>query len=112
MTDLRSRFLVARELGFSALIPYAAYRIRLASGELARRTPARDWEDRPFEAWVRSGVPTDPAGYAAYRARTVGPRFLFDGSIAGVPPGVVGSAPDGLLLEAEAVRAGRFRMFG
>src|SRR3972149_2642401 len=113
MTDLQTRLLAVRELGPSALFSYAAYRLGLANGLIRRRTPppayrlglaggltrrrtpAQDWQNRPFESWIRGDVPTPPGEYAAYRARLIGPRFFFDAAASRLPWTSRGAAPGG-----------------
>jgi hypothetical protein len=112
MTDLRTRLLAIRELGASALFPYVAFRLRLSTGLIRRRTPAMAWSDRPFESWIRGEIPADPAGFAAYRAKTVGPRFFFDAAAEGLPWSSRELAPEVLRREADEISAGRFRLFG
>lgn len=112
MTDLRSGLLAARELGPSALLSYATYRLGLATGRIQSRTRAVAWDDRPFEHWLRREVPHDPAGYAAYRIRKTGPRFFFDAGTAGLPWQPEQPVPEALRQEADDIAQGRFRLFG
>jgi hypothetical protein len=111
MTDLRTQLLAARELGPSALAPYASYRLQLAVGLIRLRTPTRRWADRPLAGWIRRGTPADPAEYSAYRAGVIGPRFFFDASVPGLPCPARAPAPD-LKREADEIVAGQFRLFG
>ena len=112
MTNLQIRLLALRELGPSALLPYAAYRVGLASGLTRRRTPLRDWQSRPFESWVTDDIPSRPGDYAAYRAQTIGPRFFFDAAAPGLPWTAKEPAPEDLRREADEILGGRFRFFG
>ena len=112
MTDLRTRLLAIRELGPSAIVPYAVYRAELFSGSIRRRTPLQDWEDRPFESWIRGEIPADLGGYAGYRARAIGPRFFFDAAAPGLPWSSKEGPPQELIRQADAIIAGRFRLFG
>jgi hypothetical protein len=112
MTDLQTRLLAVRELGPSALFSYSAYRLGLASGLIRRRTPAQDWQNRPFESWIRGDIPTPPGEYAAYRARLIGPRFFFDAAASGLPWNSREPAPEDLTREANEIIDGRFRLFG
>ena len=112
MTDLQTRLLALRELGPSTLLSYAAYRVGLASGWTRRRTPARDWQRRPFANWAGGDVPTRPGEYAAYRAQTIGPRFFFDAAAPGLPWTSKEPAPEDLRREADDILGGRFRLFG
>lgn len=112
MTDLRTGLLALRELGPAALFPYAAYRLGLSTGWIERRTPARLWSDRPLERWLRPGIPSDPVGFAAFRASAVGPRFFFDASTGGLPWPAKEGPPADVVREADEIMAGRFRLFG
>ena len=112
MTRLKTSLLAARELGPTALFHYTVYRLGLASGWIRRRTPGTEWSRVPLESWLRPGVPSDPQGYAAYRARPARPRFFFDGQSEGLPRGPAGAAPPDLLTEADELLTGSFRLFG
>lgn len=111
MTNLRTQLFAARELGLSALVPYATYRIELAVGLTRLRTPKRRWSDRPFADWILPGIPSDAAEYSTYRAGIVGPRFFFDAASPGLPWPAKEPPPD-LKREADEIVAGRFRLFG
>jgi hypothetical protein len=112
MTDLQLRLLALRELGPSAILRYATYRVALGSGLIRRRTPLQGWQSRPFEGWVTDDIPRRPSDYAAYRAQTIGPRFFFDATAPGLPWTAKEPAPEDLKREADEILGGRFRLFG
>jgi len=112
MTDLRTRLLALRELGPSALLFFAEYRLGLATGQTERRTPAGEWADRPAESWLRKDVPADPIDYAGYRGEVIGPRFFFDAVRPGIPWSPGADPPDDLIRTADDILAGRYRLFG
>lgn len=112
MTDLRTRLLALREVGLSALLPYTAYRLGLATGWIALRTRASEWADRPPDAHVHRDVPRDPYDYAEYRARVVGPRFFFDAASERHPWSPNGAPPADAVRAADEILGGRFRLFG
>ncbi len=93
MNRFRKAFLLARELGFSQLAPYATYQMRLRSGAIRRETPARGWKDE---------IPT-------FRSRDfqiplpVVSRYQVKAT--GIDTGA-------LIGEAESILQGRYRPFG
>jgi hypothetical protein len=102
----------AVELGPSPLMLYAAYRFSIVSNLARRLTPAFHWGARPAHAWLEKGVPTDPKGYFDHRRARSG-RFLFDPNEDLAPrlKGILGDSR-AVLLDADAVLEGRFRLFG
>jgi hypothetical protein len=102
----------ASDLGPASLAWYAAYRISMASGLARLRTPERRWSERPAQAWLNKGVPTDPQGYSDYRRDHPRP-FLFepDEDLAPRLSAVV-EHTRGVLSEADAILEGEFPLFG
>jgi hypothetical protein len=106
MTGLRLGLRAVRRLGPNALWSFAAYRFSLGSGLTRARTPLRRWEDVGLVEAVLPGIPTDPSGYADFRARTDAPRFF---PVARRPRS--GGSED-ILEAADDILGGTFRLFG
>ncbi|NOR88931.1 MAG: hypothetical protein GQ524_01635, partial [Anaerolineales bacterium] len=101
------------ELGLVPLARYAVYQLALRSGWLRWRTPAFFWEERPLEMWLRSHIPSDPAGYAQYCGTRTQPFFFQDIALLGVSlQAILGDDIETLVAEADSVLDGRYRLFG
>jgi len=106
-------FYALRELGLVPLARYAVYQLELRSGWLRWRTPTFAWEKRPLEMWLRSHIPSDPAGYTQYCGTRTQPFFFQDVGRLGVSlKAILGDDIDTLVAEADSVLDGRYRLFG
>jgi len=99
---LQTALLALRELGPQPLWLYARYRAGLWSGAYRRSTPGEFWSDHPLRRWLVPGVPSDAAGYAAFRRQHQFP--LASGGH------TLGSAM--AVAQAEGVLRGIFPAFG
>ncbi len=99
---LQTALLALRELGLRPLWPYLRYRVGLGSGAYQRSTPGEPWSDQPLSRWLLPGVPSDPAGYAAFRRQQ---RIPFASSRRNLGSKLA-------IAQAEAVLRGIFPVFG
>jgi len=106
-------FYALRELGPGALARYAMYQMALRSGGLRWRTPSFAWAERPLEWWLRSHIPSDPAGYAQFR-ETRTKRFFFQDveHLGASLKTILGEDVEAAVAEADSVLDGRYRLFG
>lgn len=103
-----------RQFGPGPIAHRLVYLLRRKTGLVKRQCPARDWTTVPLASLVKSGVPTDAAGYARFRSESAPPAILPWGRppSAEVLAAVLGD--DGrhrLVQEADDLLAGRFRFF-
>lgn len=113
LSRLRYAVLAQRHLGARWLAFRLGYAVRLRLGCLRRRTPLRQWDDRPFATWLSSADLVDRQAYFDHR-RQRAPRFFF------APSDRLRYAPlfaqwddqgDTPVAIAEDISAGRFRYF-
>lgn len=103
---MRTLSLALRELGPGPLLRNALYRAALAAGWYRWRLPRRSWAERPFQAWLKPGVPGEPEAYLGWRrAHAPLPGFIPEDSRAACPSQAV-------LHAADAIRQGRLTLFG
>lgn len=101
------------ELGPRSVGHLALYKIAVASGWARARTPAVAWNEQPLAAWLRPGLPAEPAGFLQEIDRHAGGLFP-----PAAPDGmrelerVLGPARDKALDEAQAILDGAFTLFG
>ena len=98
-----------RELGLFSLIRYGIYRLALRSGYFRLRLPVRSWLEVDFSGRLKKSVPSDHHGYAVFRRQVPSPAVLQFGDTS--LPGIQHTR-EAIERDAEAVLAGRFRLFG
>jgi len=104
---------LVRELGVPRLLSYARYQLIMRSGMIRVLNPATSWEARPLQNWLLPGTPIEPGLYARYHQTHAG-KFFWD-SIDSVRLALKQIPDDhslGALAEADAIRAGSYRIFG
>lgn len=76
MSRINQVYELARHFGLSWLIFRLGYAARRKTGFLRLRLPPYHWSDRPLKTWLKSGVPSTPEAYVAWRA-SHGGQFFF-----------------------------------
>lgn len=84
------------------------YAIRLKTGLIRNQIPTYQWQDRPFEDWIKKGIPFYPEGYTQWRLEHE-PNFLFDQIP--VYPKKVKWEPEKMIKQADQFLAGIGRYF-
>jgi len=99
---------LARRVGPRWLFFRLLYAVQLKMGLLRLRIPPRPWRSQLLPAWVRRGVPSEPADYFAWRKDHPRPFFFqgIDERLASII-----SLRSGPVAEADAVLAGRWTYF-
>ena len=108
MNKLRQIITYARTYGLRSVAFRLGYEARLRSGRFRRQFPAWAWEERPLSAWLRAGVPADPAAYQLYRRKAGAAKFFF------TPRSQAGLSlpqPHQIIAQAEEIVAGRLTYF-
>jgi len=96
-----------RQQGLATGLFRVKHALAKRTGKLKQRFPAVEWSDVPLAAWVRSGVPTEPAAYRRYR-ETVPAQFFFKpGSLPKIEPAWLKSA----VVQAKEFCRGEFTYF-
>ena len=102
-----------RELGPGSLILYLIYQLPLQLGWYRLRTPLRDWDSRPLQAWLMPGVSPEPQDYASHRAKLRGRFFAPQPETLGRDlRAVLGRQAKRAEREGQGVLEGQFRLFG
>ena len=90
-SKLRTLFSLFRELGFRWSAFRVAYAFRLRTGLVRLQMPQYQWNDRPFETWLKKNIPSNPEAYTKWRKQNQ-PKFFFDDQTAG-PVGLSETKP-------------------
>jgi len=104
-----------RHFGLRWLLFRLSYAARRRLGWYRWRYPVTSWDAHPPQAWLADPALATPAAYGRYR-RTQAPPFFFDPSdrprfTPFFPAWDAGAVPSPL-VEAAALREGRWRLFG
>lgn len=116
---IKNRFDLAlslwRHFGLRWILIRAAYQACLRGGWYRLRYPVRRWDDYPLATWLADPTLATPAAYGRYRRRQA-PPFFFDPAdrprFATLFPEWDTDPVRSPVAEAEALRAGRLRLFG
>lgn len=101
------------ELGPRPMMLYGLYQVLFRAGWFKRRTPQSTWQDAPLANWLRRDVSSDPEEYLKLRKRTNKRFFLNpDDAFVKALEQLIEKREDALIEQADAVLAGRFRLFG
>jgi len=106
LRELRLVPQVLRHLGLQWVLFRSWYAVAQKTGWQELGMPAGEWTDRPLQAWLRSGVPSGPEAYAAFRQKSE-TSFFFSG-----PVSSLGIHSEAAVEEAENLLLGLWRYFG
>lgn len=113
MASFRTILRAVGELGPRPMFLFGIYQVLLRLGWYRWRTPQQTWQDVPLKSWLQPGLLSDPENYLDIRKR-YGKQFFLDpdNEFARALKEMIGQNAEGAVTQADAILAGRFRIFG
>lgn len=77
LNKFRTLISLYRHFGLRWLMFRLGYALRIRTGIIRWQMPAYEWKDKSLSHWLKSGIPSEPQTYAAWRANNSS-AFFFD----------------------------------
>jgi len=111
LNKFRTLAALYRDLGLRWSLFRVAYAFRRHTGLIRLQMPQCAWADRPFEAWLKKNIPSQPQAYTQWREQNP-PAFFFE-TLRGSSGNHSSMSwnPQHAIAEAEIILNGEFKYF-